>query len=103
MKNVLISSAMSIFNDSFASVSLTTACTLSINEISYSVKSLMNMKAAEYSFIDELTAQSVCRHLNIKSLSLMKLKSIKEFDDHYAKKFITHVIYANLTVQDYTE
>jgi len=32
---------------------------------------------------------------------LIKAKSIQEFDDHYAKKLITHVIYLNLTVQDH--
>ncbi len=37
----------------------------------------------------------------IKSLTLIKAKSIREFDDHYAKKLITHVIYSNLTVQDH--
>jgi len=40
--------------------------------------------------------------LQIKSLTLIKAKSIREFDDHYAKKLITHVIYSNLTVQDHT-
>jgi len=32
---------------------------------------------------------------------LIKAKSIREFNDHYAKKLITHVIYSNLTVQDH--
>ncbi len=40
-------------------------------------------------------------YLQIESLSLIKLKSIREFDDHYAKKLITHAIYLNLTVQDH--
>ncbi len=43
----------------------------------------------------------ICDHLQIKSLSLIKLKSIRKFDDHYAKKLITHAIYLNLTVQDH--
>ena len=30
------------------------------------------------------------------------LKSWQEFNDHYAKKLITHVIYLNLTIQDHT-
>jgi len=33
---------------------------------------------------------------------LIKAKSIREFNDHYAKKLITYVIYLNLTVQDHT-
>ncbi len=101
MKDVLISSTMSSSNDLFVSKSLTTECVLSSNEISYSLKSLIDTEAADYSFIDELIAQNVCDHLQIESLSLIKLKSIRRFDDHYVKKLITHAIYSNLTVQDH--
>ncbi len=92
---------MSMSNDSFASESLTIECVLSNNEISYSLKSLINIEAADYSFIDEVIAQIVCDQLQIESLTLIKAKSIQEFDDHYAKKLITHAIYLNLTVQDH--
>ncbi len=98
MKDVLISSTTSSSNDLFTSKSLTTECVLSSNEISYSLKSLIDTEAADYSFIDELIAQNVCDHLQIESLSLIKLKSIRKFDDHYAKKLITHAIYLNLTI-----
>jgi len=101
MKEMLISSTMSMSNDSFASESLTTECVLSSNEISYSLKSLINIKAADYSFIDEVITQIVCDQLQIKSLTLIKAKSIREFNNYYAKKLITHVIYLNLTVQDH--
>jgi len=102
MKDVLISSMISMSDDSFASESLTTECVLSSNEISYSLKSLIDIKAADYSFIDEVIAQIVCDQLQIKSLTLTKTKSIREFNDHYAKKLITHAIYLNLTIQDHT-
>ncbi len=88
MKDVLISSTISMSNDSFASESLTTECVLSSNEINYSLKSLIDIEAADYSFIDEVIAQIVCDQLQIKSLTLIKAKSIREFDDHYAKKLI---------------
>ncbi len=101
MKDVLISSTMSSLNDFFASKSLTTECVLFSDEINYSLKSLIDIEAADYLFIDELIAQNVCDHLQIELLSLIKLKSIREFDDHYAKKLITHAIYLNLTVQDH--
>jgi len=101
MKDVLISSTTSSSNDFFASKSLTIECVLSSNEISYSLKSLIDTEAADYSFIDELIAQNVYDHLQIESLSLIKLKSIREFNDHYAKKLITHAIYSNLTVQNH--
>jgi len=102
MKEMLISSTTSMSDDSFASESLTTEYVLSSNEISYSLKSLIDIKAADYSFIDEVITQIVCDQLQIKSLTLIKAKSIREFDDYYAKKLITHVIYLNLTVQDHT-
>ena len=76
MKDVLISSMMSMLNDSFASESLTTECVLSSNEISYSLKSLINIKADNYSFINEVIAQIVCNQLQIKFLTLIKAKSI---------------------------
>jgi len=98
MKDVLISSTMSSSDDLFASKFLTTECVLSSNEISYSLKSLIDIEAADYLFIDEVIAQIVCDQLQIKSLTLIKVKSIWEFDDHYAKKLITYVIYLNLTV-----
>jgi len=101
MKEMLISSMMSMSDDFFASESLTTECVLSSNEISYLLKSLINIEAADYSFIDEVIAQIVCDQLQIESLTLIKAKSIREFDDHYAKKLTTHVIYSNLTVQDH--
>ncbi len=101
MKDVLISSTTSSSNNLFVLKSLTTECVLSSNENSYSLKSLIDTEAADYSFIDELIAQNVCDHLQIESLSLIKFKSIREFNDHYAKKLITHAIYSNLTVQDH--
>ncbi len=102
MKNVLISSTTSRLDDSFASESLITECVLSSNEISYSLKSLIDIEAADYSFIDEVIAQIVCDQLQIELLTLIKAKSIREFDDYYVKKLIIHVIYSNLTVQDHT-
>jgi len=101
MKDVLISSTMSSSDDFFALKSLTIECVLSSNEISYSLKSLIDTEAADYLFIDELIVQNVCNHLQIESLSLIKLKSIRRFNDYYAKKLITHAIYLNLTVQDH--
>ncbi len=102
MKDVLISSTISMSDDSFASESLITEYVLSSNEISYSLKSLIDIEAADYLFINEVIAQIVYDQLQIKSLTLIKAKSIQEFDDYYAKKLITHVIYLNLTVQDHT-
>ncbi len=98
---MLISSTISMSNDSFAFESLTIECVLSSNEISYSLKSLIDIKATDYSFIDEVIARIIYDQLQIESLTLIKAKSIREFDHHYAKKLITQVIYLNLTVQDH--
>ena len=92
---------MNMSNDSFASESLTIECVFSSNEISYSLKSLIDIKAADYSFINEVITQIIYDQLQIKSLTLIKAKSIQEFDDYYVKKLITNVIYLNLTVQDH--
>jgi len=56
---MLISSMMSMSNDAFASESLTIKCILSSNEINYSLKSLIDIKAADYSFINEVIMQIV--------------------------------------------
>ncbi len=56
MKDVLISLTISILNDSFTSKPLITECVLFSNEINYSLKSLINTEAANYSFINELIA-----------------------------------------------
>ncbi len=102
MKDVLISSTTNLLNDSFVSEPLTTECVLFSNEISYSLKSLIDTEAVDYSFIDELIAQIVCDQLQIELLTLIKAKLIREFDNYYAKKLITHVIYFSLTVKDHT-
>ena len=98
MKEMLISLTINMLNDFFAFESLTIKCILSSNEINYSLKSLIDIEAADYLFIDEVITQIVYDQLQIKSLTLIKAKSIREFNDHYVKKFITHVIYLNLTV-----
>jgi len=63
-------------NDFFVSESLITECILSSNEISYSLKSLIDIEAADYSFINEVIAQIVYDQLQIKFLTLIKAKSI---------------------------
>ncbi len=59
MKEMLISLTTIMLNKSFTSKSLITECVLSSNEISYSLKSLINIKAVNYSFINKVIAQIV--------------------------------------------
>ncbi len=98
MKDVLISSIMSSLNDFFILKSLTIKYILFNDEINYSLKSLIDIETTDYSFINELIMQNVYNYLQIKLLSLIKLKSIRKFNDYYAKKLITYAIYSNLIV-----
>ncbi len=98
MKDVLISLTASMSDNPFTSEPLITECVLFSNEISYSLKSLINIEAANYSFINEVTAQIIYDQLQIELLTLIRAKLIKEFNDYYVKKLIIHVIYSNLTV-----
>ncbi len=59
MKDVLISLTASMSDDSFTSEPLITECVLFSNEINYSLKSLINIEAANYSFINEVIAQII--------------------------------------------
>ncbi len=56
---MLISLTTSMLNDSFTSESLITKCILFNNEIIYSLKSLINIKAINYSFINEVISQII--------------------------------------------
>ena len=78
-------------NNIFTSESLIIKYILFSNEINYSLKSLIDTEAADYSFIDEVITQIVYDQLQIKFLTLIKAKSIREFNDHYTKKLIIYV------------
>ncbi len=52
-----------MLNDSFTSESLITKCILFSNKINYSLKLLINIKAVNYSFINEVIAQNVYNQL----------------------------------------
>ncbi len=56
---MLISLTTSMLNDSFISESLTTECILFSTKVSYLLKSLINIKAVNYSFINEVIAQII--------------------------------------------
>ncbi len=56
VKEMLISLTTSILNDFFAFKSLITKYILFSNEINYSLKSLINIKSVNYSFINEVIA-----------------------------------------------
>ncbi len=59
MKEMLISLTTSMLNDFFTSESLIIKCILFSNKINYSLKSLINIKAINYSFINEMIAHII--------------------------------------------
>ena len=72
-------------------------CTLSFNDNKHKLKTLINIDAIDYAFIDKEIAQLVCNMLNIKLVFLLKSKFLIEFDDRQFSSII-HVIYFKLTI-----
>ena len=99
----MISSSSSLADDPFAPEPLVTPCTLFNNNKRNTVKALVDTDATEYAFINEMTAHIICENLEISLISLLKSKSVKDFDEHLTKQLITHAIYSGLTVQDHSE
>ena len=83
--------------DSFIKRSLIINCTLSFNDNKHKLEALINIDAIDYAFIDREIAQLVCNMLNMKFVSLLKSKSLIEFDDRHVSSII-HVIYFKLTI-----
>ena len=84
--------------DSFIKRSLIINCTLSFNDNRHRLEALIDIDATDYAFIDREIAQLVCNMLNMKSISLLKSKSLIEFDDRQTSSII-HVIYFKLTIE----
>ena len=84
--------------DSFVKRSLIISCILFFDNNQHKLETLIDIDAIEYAFIDRQIAQLVCDMLHMKSVSLLKSKSLIEFDDRHASS-ITHVIYLKLTIE----
>ena len=84
--------------DSFIKRSLIINCTLSFNDNRHRLEALIDIDAIDYAFIDREIAQLVCNMLNMKSVSLLKSKSLIEFDDRHVSSII-YVIYFKLTIE----
>ncbi len=63
MKKILISLTTSMLNDFIIIKSLITKCILFNNKINYLLKSLINIKAVNYSFINKVIAQIIYNQL----------------------------------------
>ena len=84
--------------DSFIKRFLIINCTLSFNDNRHRLETLINIDATDYAFIDKEIAQLVCNMLSMKFVSLLKSKSLIEFDDRHVSSII-HVIYFKLTIE----
>ena len=101
---LFISTMSKTFNtfNKFQDNSLIIKCTLVFDKYEHNLQALVNTNVIEYAFIDEKTAQLVCETLQIISVILSRPKLINGFDDREIK-FITHVIYFTLIVQNHSE
>ena len=88
--------------NSFVKSSFVHDCTLFSFFKQLHVKTLLNIDAIDYSFIDENIARIVCDKFDIKLVALQKFKSLKDFNDRMIES-ITHVIYFNFTLQNHIE
>ena len=83
--------------DLFIKRSLIIFCTLSFNDNKHKLEALIDTNAIDYAFINKEIAQLVCNMLNMKFISLLKSKSLIEFDDRHVSSII-YVIYFKLTI-----
>ena len=77
-------------------------CTLIIDKYEHNLQALMNTNIIEYVFIDEKTAQLICKTFQIISVMLSRSKLVSEFDDRKIK-FIIHVIYFTFMMQNHSK
>ena len=56
-----------------------------------------------YIVINEIIVFEICERLQIESYFFFKFKSLREYDNQFAKKLITHCLLFTLKVQDHKE
>jgi len=68
---------------------------------SFSLCSLIDSDSVVYTIIHINLVDKVCKELRIQSISLIKEKLIKEYDEKIFKKTITHKILSNLIIESH--
>jgi len=68
---------------------------------SFNLRSLINSDSVVYMIIHINLVDRVCKKLRIQSISLIKEKLIKEYDEKIFKKIIIHKILLNLIIESY--
>ncbi len=68
----------------------------------FSSIAMIDIDTTEYVFVDESIEQKICNVMSIEFIKLVKKREIRVYDDR-KNQVITHVIYFNLIIQDYTK
>ncbi len=68
---------------------------------SLSLRSLIDSDSVIYTIIHSHLVDKVCEKLKIQSISLIKEKLIKDYDEKIFKKTITHKILLNLIIESH--
>ena len=82
---LLISFSLNMTDDLFTSESLVTTYILFNDSKRNAIKAFIDTDATKYAFIDEITVHIIYENFEISSISFLKLKLIKDFDEHLIK------------------
>ena len=77
-------------------------CIVFFDTHEYNIKFLANIEIIEYVFVNETIAKIICERLKFRAIILSRLKHLNCFNENKIK-FIIHVIYSTLTIQNHNE
>ena len=66
------------------------------------IRFLIDIDAFDYAFIHFNLINQICDHLNLESISLSKLKRLRDYDDVISFT-VTHVIYLNIRIKKHKQ
>jgi hypothetical protein len=84
-------------NDLFNDQSVMKDCRV---EDKFNIKTMIDIDATDYCFIDKVIAHKICELIEIFSVKLLKSKNVRAYNDR-ENTLITHVIYSFLRVEDH--
>jgi hypothetical protein len=68
----------------------------------FNIKAMININAIDYYFINKVTAQKICKMIEISFVKLLKSKNVRAYNDK-KNTLITHIIYSFLKIENYLE
>ena len=66
----------------------------------FSIRFLVDIDVFNYAFVHFNLIDQICDHLNLKSISLSKLKRLRDYDDVISST-VTYVIYFNIRIKEH--